>query len=205
MTATNEPRRRGRPPSGGREAIVVSAMELIRERGIANFTTREVAARAGVSEASIYYHFGDRPGLLKAVFADGMQPLAFLGTLEAVARDRRQVIADAAAALTEFFRETIPVLVAAQSDPELGESLAAYVAEHDLGPHIGIDKLGRFLRREQEAGRVDPGADVEAAALMLIETCFGLVAVGQWMHDTARLPSLERVVETVNRLLDPPA
>jgi AcrR family transcriptional regulator len=204
VTAPDEPhpKRRGRPSSGGREAILAATLELLHERGVANLTTREVAARAGVSEASIYYHFNDRPGLLKAVFADGMKPLEFLAELAPGASDRRAVIANAAQALTAFFTETVPVIVAAQADPGLGASLAEYVAEHDLGAHKGVSALGDFLRAEQAAGRVNADADVEAVALMLIETCFGIVAVDQWMGDTSRLPSLDRVVDEVNRLLD---
>jgi AcrR family transcriptional regulator len=63
MSAVDEPRRRGRPSSGGREAILDAALALVREEGIARLTSRAVAARAGVSDASVYYHFKDRRGL----------------------------------------------------------------------------------------------------------------------------------------------
>src|SRR5918912_1546728 len=69
------PRRRGRPPSGGREAIREATLALLRERGVARLTTRDVAERAGVSEASVYYHYGDKAGLLRAVFEDGLERL----------------------------------------------------------------------------------------------------------------------------------
>src|SRR5437588_12552975 len=69
------PRRRGRPPAGGREAILAAALELLQERGIARVTAREVAALAGVSEASVFYHYKDRAGLLRAVFEQGLRPL----------------------------------------------------------------------------------------------------------------------------------
>src|SRR6516165_11234624 len=69
------PKRRGRPPAGGREAILAAALQLLRERGIARVTSREVAALAGVSEASVFYHYKDRAGLLQAVFEQGLEPL----------------------------------------------------------------------------------------------------------------------------------
>ena len=72
------PRRRGRPSAGGREAILEAALTLLRERGIARVTSREVAALAGVSEASVFYHYKDRAGLLQAVFEQGLQPLSDL-------------------------------------------------------------------------------------------------------------------------------
>ncbi len=73
MTTTGK--RRGRPPSGGREEILRATHDLLRERGMAKLTTREVAERAGVSEGSVFYHFEDRFGLLKAVFERALGPL----------------------------------------------------------------------------------------------------------------------------------
>src|SRR3984957_5633290 len=119
MTATEEPpRRRGRPPSGGREAIVEAALAVLREQGIANLTSREVAARAGVSDASVYYHFGDRAGLLQAVFEQGMKPLMFMAGLDLKELEPSAVIKAALAALEQFFDDVLPVLLAAQADPE---------------------------------------------------------------------------------------
>ena len=41
--SSDVPKRRGRPPAGGREAILAAALQLLRERGIARVTSREVA------------------------------------------------------------------------------------------------------------------------------------------------------------------
>ena len=57
-------KRRGRPSAGIREAIVAATLELIEEQGLGGLTTKEVAARAGASEASVYYHFKDKVGLV---------------------------------------------------------------------------------------------------------------------------------------------
>ena len=75
---SDTPKRRGRPPAGGREAILAAALQVIRERGIARLTAREVASLAGVSEASVFYHYKDRFGLLQAVFEEGLRPLQAL-------------------------------------------------------------------------------------------------------------------------------
>lgn len=199
---TDAPKRRGRPPSGGRDAILAETLQLLRERGIANLTTREVAARAGVSDASIYYHFRDRTGLLQAVFEAGMQPLAYLATLADDKRSRREVLADAAEALESFFDESMPVMVAAQSDPDLRAALAAHMHANHLGPHRGVAAIGGYLRREQSAGRIAPDVDVDGVAMMLIDSCLGRAIRKQMtLHDSAELPSREQTVETINRLL----
>ncbi|MGH2860280.1 MAG: TetR/AcrR family transcriptional regulator [Solirubrobacteraceae bacterium] len=203
MTATEEPpRRRGRPPSGGREAIIDAALQVLREDGIANLTSREVAARAGVSDASVYYHFGDRAGLLQAVFEHGMKPLKFMVGLDLEQLEPTDVIRAALASLERFFDDVLPVLLAAQADPELRSALATFVEAKELGPHKGVALLGSYLRAQQEAGRVRADADADAIALMIIDSAFGHAARRQMLlHQPKHLPSSEAVLAEISRLL----
>jgi AcrR family transcriptional regulator len=199
---TDPPKRRGRPPSGGREAILAATLELLRERGIANLNSREVAARAGVSDASVYYHFRDRAGLLQAVFEAGMQPLAYLSTLADEQRDVDEVLADAAEALESFFDEALPVMFASQSDPELRDAMAAHLRQRQLGPQRGVAALGGYLRRAQSTGRVPADIDVDAIAMMLIDNCLGRAMRKQMLPTPGvQLPSQDQIVATLSRLL----
>ena len=68
-------RRRGRPSAGVREAILAATLDLAAEQGLTRLTTKEVARRAGASEASVFYHFGDKVGLLQAAMVAGLEPL----------------------------------------------------------------------------------------------------------------------------------
>ena len=60
------------PPSGSTPSSAApmadrlrdAALQTVREVGIAGVSARTVAARAGVNQASIYYHFGSLHGLL---------------------------------------------------------------------------------------------------------------------------------------------
>jgi AcrR family transcriptional regulator len=203
MKATEEsPRRRGRPPSGGREAILDATLEILREQGIANLTSREVAARAGVSDASVYYHFGDRAGLLQAVFEHGMKPLMFMAGLDSETMDPPAVLRQASATLERFFEDVLPVLHAAQADPDLRAALADYIEAHHLGPHKGVHLLGNYLRAEQAAGRVNPEADVDAIALLVIDSAFARAAQRQMLlHQGGQLPSNEALLNEISRLL----
>lgn len=62
-------RRPGRPvgeaSGAGRVALLDAARELIRERGLARLTAKEVAERAGVRPTLVNYYFGDRRGLMR--------------------------------------------------------------------------------------------------------------------------------------------
>jgi AcrR family transcriptional regulator len=59
-----------------RRALLEEAVRLIAESGLPALRLRELARRIGVSHAAPAHHFGDKPGLLTAVAADGFGLLA---------------------------------------------------------------------------------------------------------------------------------
>jgi AcrR family transcriptional regulator len=166
---------RGRPPSGGREEILRATHELLRERGMAKLTTREVAARAGVSEGSVFYHFEDRFGLLKAVFERSLGPLH----LQEVAHgsDLRTVITTMSESIETFLTGSLDVLIAAQSDAELRDALHAYMLENDFGPHRGIAGIGAYIAGQQAVGVVRDDIDAKIVASMIVNDALQRAAV----------------------------
>ena len=207
MTSTNEqPRRRGRPPTGGREAILDAALTVLREQGIAHLTSREISSRAGVSDASVYYHFHDRNGLLEAIFECGMRPLFLVGVEESDTREPMSVLERAADRLEQFFEDVLPILHAAQSDPDLKEAVARYIEAKDLGPHKGVEAISGYLRAQQQAGTLGASFDPRVVALLVIDTSFAR-AVRRQMHlgGEERLPPRSAVMEQIWRLIRPDA
>ncbi len=65
-----------------RERIVVVAQATLAQRGVAGFTTKQIAEDADTSVPSIYELFGDKSGLIRELFVVGFQQLA--GALSAV-------------------------------------------------------------------------------------------------------------------------
>jgi AcrR family transcriptional regulator len=51
-----------------RNALLEAAKQVLRERGYAALSTREVATAAGVPLSQIHYHFGSKRGLVLALF-----------------------------------------------------------------------------------------------------------------------------------------
>jgi len=205
LTVVNEtPKRRGRPPAGGREAIIAAALQVIRERGIARLTAREVAGLAGVSEASVFYHYKDRAGLLQAVFAEGVAPLKALasGAVQA-GSDPREVLTVYGRTLEEFLDQVLPVIAAAQSDAELRDVLAAYMADNDMGPHRGVTAIGDYFAGEQAAGRASADVDPYALAMMFIGACHTRASQRQLPLPAVDLPPLEDIIEATVAALRP--
>jgi AcrR family transcriptional regulator len=206
MGTTETGRRRGRPPSGGREAILASALDLLRERGASRLTTREVAQRAGVSEGSVFYHFADRTGLLTAVLEHAMTNLVNLAT-EPAGRTVPETLLSFVTGVEGFLDEGLIALVAAQSDADLRTAFAAYLTQRDFGPHRGVATLAAYLRARQAAGEVRADADCDAVAFLVVGSCFLRVAQRQMIGPGygSGSPTPAELTSTLAALLAPPA
>jgi AcrR family transcriptional regulator len=199
--------RRGRPSEGVREAILQTTLELISGEGIARLTTREIAARAGASEASIYYHFADKNALLEGVvFEAVLKPLREFSASFAertAGKPVREALLAYGEALERFWRRVLPVLSALQADVELREHFRTRIAELGFGPHRGVAVVSEYLRREQRAGTVRAEIDAGAAAMSFASTCFLSAYQSHMLGPAARrkLPSLEKALATLADLI----
>ena len=54
------------------DQILAAAAGLLEQGGVAAVTTRAVCQAAGVTAPTLYHHFGDKDGLLRAVVAQGV-------------------------------------------------------------------------------------------------------------------------------------
>src|SRR5580700_2342233 len=202
-------RPRGRPATGVREAILSSALEILSGDGLDQLTTRAVAKRAHTSEASVFYHFGDKVGLLQAAVLAGLGPLkaldpaALTGALEQSPAETLGVIT---AALERFFDHAMPVIATIQADASLRRAFAERLVEGDLGPHRGVQLLADYLRAMVTRGVIRADLDCEAVAMLVVGACF-LAAWQRAMSGAegdGKLPGLSRVVDALGALLAPP-
>lgn len=201
--ATSQPRR-GRPPSGARERILTTTYELLREKGIARLKTTEIAARAGVSEGSIFYHFHNREGLLSAAFEQAIAPLIELTGQGVGDRGLRETLTDFTFAVEQFLERAVVVMFAAQSDVDLRAGLAEYLGgDVNRRPERGVRLVSGYLAGLQESGAIRTGIDVEAAAFMLVSSCLFRVSYPWLIGRPAAVPARAEVVNTFIALLQP--
>jgi AcrR family transcriptional regulator len=173
-----------------RDRILDAAAHVMRTRGFARTTTKEIARAAGYSEATLYKHFQDKTDLFLAVLKERLPSLG--STLSALSAgidasapagpsatespaagesltDRLTATARGAIA---FYEASFPISASVFSEPELLAAHHAAVTRQGAGPQYPLDALARYLRLEQDRGRIRPGADCDAAASLLLGSCF---------------------------------
>jgi AcrR family transcriptional regulator len=196
-------RRRGRPSRGVREALLAATEQILVESGVARLSTREVARRAGVAESSIFYHFGDRLGLLQAVVQAQLPPLKQLLTELHERTGPGELAVDLVALLDrleDFYLRTMPIAAAIQSDSELRDAFAAYSRDLDVGPHRALAAVHGFLSEQRRRGRLPGHANLHAAALLLVGAAHQRALQRQY-GTPAGLTQLATTAEAVDALL----
>jgi AcrR family transcriptional regulator len=194
-----------------RDRILDAAAHVMRTRGFARTTTKQIARAAGYSEATLYKHFDGKTELFLAVlherlpsfqpFADELMKSPGGGSLRAnLAATARSAIA--------FYAEGFPVIASVFSEPELLAAHRAAAARRDAGPDQPVRELARYLRGEQERGRVRAGLDPAAAASLFLGACFQyafLISFTQRAADSERTAAhAEAITDTLLEGLCPP-
>jgi AcrR family transcriptional regulator len=183
------------PRVAGTQAQLVDAAErVLRAKGLAKATTREIAREAGLAEGTLYLHFADKLDLVRAVhekllpaFVEVVSHLpgrAGAGTVEGN-------LTDLARGALRLYRDMLPLGSSLFADPELLERYRARLADRGGGPHLAWEPVVAYLRAEQALGRVGAGADPAAAALLLLGACEQLVFV-ELMTGPETLPFRDR-------------
>ena len=186
-----------------REALVQAALDALRETGFAGASAREIARRAGCSQALVFYHFGSVPDLLLAALDEvsARRLAAYRGLLEhatsmaALAESARAIFeADLDAGHVRVLAELVN---GAHAVPGLGEQVA-----ERLRPwrELAEDAIRRALGRSA-AARLLPPAEMAHAlvagflGLELLTSLDGDRAAALAVFDRAR--SLARVADVL--------
>ncbi|WP_231644697.1 TetR/AcrR family transcriptional regulator [Sciscionella sediminilitoris] len=194
---------RGRPSTGVRQALLAAAEAVLSETGVGKLSTREVARRAGVAESSIFYHFGDRLGLLGAVVREHLplyQSVAAEVLESAASRSVRDNLLALLDALEAFYVRISGILAAVQADPQLHAEFAG----RQSGPQRALGPLIDYLSEERARGRVRAGLDVDSAALLLLGAAHQRALLGHLGGTRLdALPSTASIADTLAASITP--
>ncbi|MFG2358363.1 TetR/AcrR family transcriptional regulator [Streptomyces sp. NPDC048521] len=228
MTTTHprQGRPRHTPPStpgtSAREQILDAAGALFVERGIAATSTRMIAERVGIRQASLYYHFATKDDILAELLATSVRPsLEMVKRIQALAPERTSAAAALYAMAVMDVRTLsstpynigtlylLPEVQAEQFDTfrrERGRLLQSYgtlgtlAATEDVARGLPAQRIGELLIQLVEVviqirrSRAPEAADTDTIA----SSCLRLCGLGEPAVTAAR----EEARHLLNRLTD---
>ena len=184
-----------------RAALVTAAIDSLREAGFAGASAREIAARAGYSQALVFYHFGSVNDLLLAALDEvsTRRMEAYRGVLEhatsvaALAESARAIFVEDLDA--GYVRVLIEMITGAQAVPGLGDLVADRLRPwRDLAEDAVRRALGRSA-----AARLLPPAE---AAHALVAGFLGLELLASLDGDRAAAVAVFDRFRSLARMLD---
>jgi AcrR family transcriptional regulator len=157
-----------------RERFLDGAAEVLRRRGFAAATTKEIASAAGLSEAMLYKVFRDKVDLFLAVVTERLPRVALVrdGFTDQVGRGALDAhLERLAAELLAFYLETFPIAASVFSDPRLLSHLRQALHASGRGPQVNVESVTAYLEQEQRAGRIAATNQPAVVAEMLVGAC----------------------------------
>lgn len=178
------------------EKIIDAAMELILEYGYDATTTKDIAARAGVNECTIFRKFGEK----KEIIIAGMKlprwhPDITEDTFSHTSGDLRS---DLIMFMENYMREVTPEFVKLSvglRSPQIYEYTAPAIMDI---PRIFLSQLKKYLRDMRALGKIKQ-VDIAHAAEMLLSAAFGYVflsaSFGKGLLETDRKEYIEKTAD----------
>ncbi|WP_157248856.1 TetR/AcrR family transcriptional regulator [Nonomuraea typhae] len=156
-----------------RAKLLDAALETLRAQGIAGVSARTIAARAGVNQALVFYHFGSVDQLLAEACEHGStERVAHYRARFAAVGDLRELVG-LARAIHDEEQESgnitvlAQLLAGAQNDPQLAPATAA-------GLNLWIAELEQTLARVLSQGPLADLVDVPGLARAVAAAFVGL-------------------------------
>jgi AcrR family transcriptional regulator len=163
-----------------REQIAAAVLDLVDELGHEGVTTALVAARSGISEPTVLYHFPTKDHLLIAALerADDIDADRAGADIEgrALDLDALRAIANSELSEREHRVRLLVMLGGLAATPE--HPAASYLARRQ---RQAVAVFAALITERQRAGIAHPGLDPQEVARQVVALRHGLVS--QWIQD----------------------
>lgn len=161
-----------------RARMLAAALALLEDEGVAAVTTRAVAVRAGTSAPAIYEFFGDKAGLVRALFFEGFR---LLGDAYAALPPSGDAIADVHASARAFRRFALarPALFQVMFSQPFA-AFAPTPQERALGTATRSHVAQRIARLVRD-GHVDGDTDDLEHAFVAVTLGLATQETGGWL------------------------
>ncbi len=163
--------RPGSPAEETRARIIAAAKCIYEQNGTRGTTTREVAERAGVNEATLFRHFGNKQALLDAMREGACTVAVFESVLASLTGDLQTDLGAIAASLVARMHEQRALMCISLAE-EVQVERSRSVPEW-RGPMDIMQRLELFFNDRISAGEVR--GDGRLLAAYFLSICFAYV------------------------------
>jgi AcrR family transcriptional regulator len=178
------------------QRILDAAEQIIREKGVAHATTKEIAKVAGVAEGTLYKHFERKEDLFLTLFRKYVP--AFKETIsahQAGTGSVRDNLKEIALAGMRNFEQLVPLMAAFFADTDSLARLQAFLQETGGGPQRLNANVAAYLEAEQTLGRLKSEVSPQSGAALVLGPCLQLVFLRQFLGTSPFAVSDEQFVE----------
>ncbi len=153
-----------RPATIRDETILNAARELFLSRGIVA-TTADVAAKAGVSEGTLFKRFKSKDELFRAAMDAAPADIPWVRSLPSRIGqgDVQENLISLGLQMIHFFRLLMPLVMMRLSNPCIAEGKLPFDGPNPPPPVIALQKLTEFFHEEAKLGRIQSHEPVIAA------------------------------------------
>lgn len=183
-----------------RERILDAAERILRTRGVAQATTKEIAQETGVSEPTLYKYFQDKERLLLAVLQERVPGLSRVNVRPGEG-DVEENLTELAHAALEFYQRSFPMLGALLADPQRMAAHREAMRRYGAGPEKAVEAFAAYLRAERSLGRIGSGADPDVCASLLVGACFQQAFLRYYAHGPDAAPAPRAHAEALVRVV----
>jgi AcrR family transcriptional regulator len=184
-------------PASHREQILEGAIECVQTRGVAATTTRDIAAEAGASLASIPYHFGSKDALMDQALLQAIRRYSEHAQKQAFAGDAPplQALAKSLIAIVDSFAQARPLLIS------LMEAHVKAIHSEPLRERVAANRRAAI---ERIAADVSDGLGLEgrlsesqthAVSMLILALVDGLML--GWLIDPEAVPGGQELLDAI--------
>ncbi|HVI40277.1 MAG TPA: TetR/AcrR family transcriptional regulator [Anaerovoracaceae bacterium] len=183
-----------------KERLIIATIEIIDELGIQGLSTREIAKRQGVSEATLFRHFKSKNELLIAVleyFSKFDTDIFQSAKLKALTP--KEAITYVITSYTEYY-ENYPAITSImqvfdvlRNEPELTEKVKIILSNR-------TNYIKQLIEEAQKAGEISPDIDSENLSDLIWGFCREISL--KWRMDGQNFSLRTRTLSTLEMVLN---
>lgn len=192
--------------NGARARTLAAARTLFTANGYKSTTTKEIAAKAGVAEPTLFRQFGSKSDLFEAAiiepfseFIDGWIRSWHEFSTDSSVEQLAESLVDGLFKLVQQDRRLFQEMMEARADPgsTLHQSALSISARLREGLR-GVHDAGLEIASDHHLDRLDPPATIASVAAMII----GAVVLEDWIVPVGfRSPSRTRMVKEITMMV----